>query len=80
MRKTLLIFSMVAAMAVGANAQTGNARFGIKVGPTFDGQQRWSLVRRQFGFGLRLLCHELFCGFLGCGCQYPQHEVYLYRS
>ena len=36
MRKTLLIFSMVAAMAVGANAQTGNARFGIKVGPTFD--------------------------------------------
>ncbi len=36
MRKTLLIFSMVAAMAVGAIAQTGNARFGIKIGPTFD--------------------------------------------
>ena len=36
MRKTLLIFSMVAAMAMSANAQTGNARFGIKIGPTFD--------------------------------------------
>ncbi len=36
MRNTLLIFSMVAAMAVSANAQTRNARFGIKLGPTFD--------------------------------------------
>ena len=36
MRKTLLIISLVASIVVGANAQTSNARYGIKVGPTFD--------------------------------------------
>lgn len=52
MRKTLLIFSMVAAMAVGANAQTGNARFGIKLGPTFDWASSGSTAATNDGFRL----------------------------
>ena len=36
MRRILLIISMVSAAFVGANAQPGNVRFGIKMGPTID--------------------------------------------
>ena len=52
MRKTLLIISLVAAMAVGANAQTGNVRLGIKVGPTFDWASSGSTVVTNEGFRL----------------------------
>ena len=36
MRKILLIISLVASITMGANAQTGNYRLGIKLGPTID--------------------------------------------
>ncbi len=52
MRKTVLIISLVAAMAVGANAQTGNARFGIKLGPTFDWASSGSTAATNEGFRL----------------------------
>ena len=52
MRKTLLIISLVAAMAVDANAQTGNARFGIKLGPTFDWASSGSTAVTNEGFRL----------------------------
>ena len=52
MRKTLLIISLVASMAVGANAQTGNARYGIKLGPTFDWANAGSTAVRNEGFRL----------------------------
>ena len=52
MRKTLLIISLVAAMAVGANAQTRNVRLGIKVGPTFDWASSGSTAVTTEGFGL----------------------------
>ena len=52
MRKTLLIISLVAAMAMGANAQTGNARFGIKLGPTFDWASSGSTAATNDGFRL----------------------------
>lgn len=52
MRKTLLIISLVAAMASGANAQTGNARLGIKVGPTFDWASSGSTSATNEGFRL----------------------------
>ena len=52
MRKTLLIISLVAVMSVGANAQTGNARFGIKLGPTFDWASAGSTAASNEGFRL----------------------------
>ena len=52
MRKTLLIISLVAAMASSANAQTGNARVGIKVGPTFDWASSGSTSATNEGFRL----------------------------
>ena len=52
MRKTLLIISLVAAMAVSANAQTENARFGIKLGPTFDWASSGSTAASNDGFRL----------------------------
>lgn len=52
MRKTLLIISLVAAMAMGANAQTENLRFGIKVGPTFDWASSGSTAVTNEGFRL----------------------------
>ena len=36
MRKTLLIISFVAAIVLGANAQTRDSRVGVKLGPTLD--------------------------------------------
>jgi opacity protein-like surface antigen len=36
MRKTLLIISLVAAITLGANAQTIDSRVGVKLGPTLD--------------------------------------------
>ena len=62
MRKTLLIISLVAAMAVGANAQTGNARFGIKLGPTFDWASSGSTAATNDGFRMG--------GSLGLVCDY----------
>ena len=62
MRKTLLIISLVAAMVVGANAQTGNARFGIKLGPTFDWASSGSTAATNDGFRLG--------GSLGLVCDY----------
>ena len=62
MRKTLLIISLVAAMAMGANAQTGNARFGIKLGPTFDWASSGSTAATNDGFRLG--------GSLGLVCDY----------
>ena len=50
MRKTLLIISLVASMALGANAQTRNARFGIKLGPTFDWASAGSTSANNEGF------------------------------
>ena len=50
MRKTLLIISLVAAMAVGANAQTRNARYGVKFGPTFDWASSGSTAATNDGF------------------------------
>ena len=52
MRKTLLIISLVAAVAVGANAQTRNARYGIKLGPTFDWASAGSTAVSNDGFRL----------------------------
>lgn len=52
MRKTLLIISMVAAIAIGANAQTGNARYGIKIGPSFDWASSGSTAAINDGFRL----------------------------
>ena len=62
MRKTLLIISLVAAMAMGANAQTGNARFGIKLGPTFDWASSGSTAATNDGFRLG--------GSVGLVCDY----------
>ena len=60
MRKTLLIISLVAAMAMGANAQTENLRFGIKVGPTFDWASSGSTAASnegcRLGSNLGLVC------------------------
>lgn len=52
MKKTLLIISLVVTIAVGANAQTSNARFGIKLGPTFDWASSGSTAASNDGFGL----------------------------
>ena len=52
MRKTLLIISLVATIIVGANAQTNNARFGVKLGPTFDWASSGSTAASNDGFGL----------------------------
>lgn len=52
MRKTLLIISLVATIAVGANAQTDNSRWGIKLGPTFDWASSGSTAASNEGFRL----------------------------
>ncbi len=52
MRKTLLIISMVTAMAMCANAQIGDARYGIKLGPTFDWASSGSTAATSDGFRL----------------------------
>ncbi|MBO6023612.1 MAG: PorT family protein [Bacteroidales bacterium] len=52
MRKTLLIISLVAAVSVGVYAQTGNARVGIKLGPTFDWASAGSTAADNDGFRL----------------------------
>ena len=52
MRKTLLIISLLTAAAIGANAQTKNARIGIKVGPTFDWASAGSTAAENDGFRL----------------------------
>ena len=50
MRKILLIISLVATMVVGANAQTKGARYGIKLGPTFDWTSAGSTSAYNDGF------------------------------
>lgn len=52
MRKTLLIISLVASIAVAANAQTRNVRYGIKLGPTFDWASSGSTAATNEGFRL----------------------------
>ena len=52
MRKTLLIISLVATIAVGANAQTRTDRVGIKVGPSFDWASAGSTAVHNEGFKL----------------------------
>ena len=52
MRKILLIISLVAAIAMGANAQTRNVRFGIKLGPTIDWVSSGSNAANNDGIGL----------------------------
>ena len=62
MRKTLLIISMVAVFAVGANAQTENVRLGIKMGPTVDWASSGSTAATNDGIRLG--------GNLGLVCDY----------
>ena len=62
MRKTLLIISLVAAFAVGANAQTKNVRLGIKLGPAFDWASSGSTAATNEGIRL--------AGDLGLVCDY----------
>ena len=52
MRKTLLIISLVAMVAINGNAQTRDARFGIKLGPTFAWASSGSTSAEGNGFGL----------------------------
>ena len=52
MRKTFLIISLLAAFAMGAHAQSGNARYGIKLGPTFDWASAGSTAADNEGFRL----------------------------
>lgn len=49
MRRILLIISMVSAVFVGANAQPGNVRFGIKLGPTIDWASAGSIATANDG-------------------------------
>ena len=52
MRKRLLIISLLTAVAIGANAQTGNVRYGMKFGPTFDWASTGSTAATSEGFRL----------------------------
>ena len=62
MRKILLIISMVSAVFVGANAQPGNVRLGIKLGPTIDWASSGSTAATNDGIRLG--------GNLGLVCDY----------
>lgn len=52
MRKTLLIISLVAVIFMRGNAQTRDARFGIKLGPTLDWASSGSTATENNGLGL----------------------------
>ena len=52
MKKTLLIISLVAAFSVSVKAQTGNDRFGIKLGPTINWASAGSTAAENDGFRL----------------------------
>ena len=64
MRKILLIISMVSAVFVGANAQPGNVRLGIKLGPTIDWASSGSTSATndgiRLGGNLGLICDYYF--------------------
>ena len=62
MRRILLIISMVSAVFVGANAQPGNVRLGIKLGPTIDWASSGSTAATNDGIRLG--------GNLGLVCDY----------
>ena len=62
MRRILLIISLVSAFIVGADAQTGNVRLGIKLGPTIDWASSGSTASTNEGIGLG--------GNLGLVCDY----------
>jgi hypothetical protein len=62
MRRILLIISMVSAVFVGANAQPGNVRLGIKLGPTIDWASSGSTSATNDGIRLG--------GNLGLVCDY----------
>ena len=52
MKKTLLIFSLIAVFSLGGYAQTSEVRYGIKAGPTFDWASAGSTSVK--GYGPRL--------------------------
>ena len=52
MRKILLIISLVTVVAMEANAQTRNVRYGMKLGPTFDWASSGSTAAANEGFQL----------------------------
>lgn len=52
MRKTLLIISFVAIIVMGGNAQTGDGRFGIKIGPSLAWASSGSTAVENNGVGL----------------------------
>ena len=52
MRKTLLIISLVAMIFLNGNAQTKDARFGIKLGPTLAWASSGSTAAESKGLGL----------------------------
>lgn len=60
MRKILLIISLVTVVAMEANAQTRNVRYGMKLGPTFDWASSGSTAAAnesfQLGTNLGLVC------------------------
>lgn len=62
MRRILLIISMVSAVFVGAYAQPGNVRLGIKLGPTIDWASSGSTAATNDGIRLG--------GNLGLVCDY----------
>lgn len=64
MRRILLIISMVSVVFVGANAQPGNVRLGIKLGPTIDWASSGSTATTndgiRLGGNLGLICDYYF--------------------
>ena len=62
MRRILLIISLVSAFIVGADAQTGNVRLGMKFGPTIDWASSGSTAATNEGIRLG--------GNLGLVCDY----------
>ena len=64
MRKTLLIFSLIAAFSLGVNAQERRFRIGGKLGPTFDWASSGSVYTEnkgvRVGFNLGLVADYYF--------------------
>lgn len=52
MRKLLLIISMVTLVAMSDNVQAQDARFGVKMGPSFDWASAGSVASKNEGLGL----------------------------
>ena len=69
MRKTLLIFSLIAAFSMGAHAQQRNFRIGAKIGPTFDWASAGSVNTEnkgvKLGFNVGLVADYYFSEHFG---------------